>query len=61
MLDNFYAEFQIEGDKETRIDGGSEGSFLLQTVICEKETVILGAHGHTQLISGTNFIRYEII
>lgn len=41
------------GDKETRIDADASGTLLIQTVMGEKETAILGSPGRAELVSGS--------
>ena len=52
-------ESKEEGDKETRIDGDASGAVLLQTVMGEKETAIVGREGRTVLLPASNLQQYE--
>ena len=52
-------ETKEEGDKETRIDGDDSGTILLQTVMSEKETAIVGREGRAVLLPASNLHQYE--
>ena len=52
-------ETKEEGDKETRIDGDDSGTILLQTVMSEKETAIVGREGRAVLLPASNLQQYE--
>lgn len=52
-------ESKEEGDKETRIDGDASGTILLQTVMSEKETAIVGREGKAVLLPASNLQQYE--
>ena len=43
---------------ETKIDGGTDGPFLVQTIIGDKETAIMGTWNHVELIPGSKINAY---
>ena len=43
---------------ETKIDGGTDGAFLVQTIIGDKETAIMGTWNHVELVPGSKIDAY---
>ena len=52
-------EHKEEGDKETKIDGDSDGTVLIQTIMSEKETAIVGKGGHALLLPASQLGSFE--